>query len=113
MLEKRGKVKLEEKLATTSRLSQEMPSCGSWNGVHLSLLAARFRSLTVKHCEEAARETEADPLPMAALDFAGLIRSENNERIDASIVRDCTPGDSTFFCDSTLQKRTYVETDKF
>jgi len=93
-----------------------MPSCGSWNNVHLSLLAGRFRSLTVKHCEEAARETEADPLPMAALDFAGLIRSENNERVDASIVRNCTPGDSTFFFflfrDSTLQKRTYVEIDK-
>lgn len=50
----------------------------SRNGAHLSLLAARFRSLTVKRREEAARETETDPLPMVALDFAGLTRSEND-----------------------------------
>lgn len=46
----------------------------------LSLPAARFGSLTVKRREEAARETEADPLPMVALDFAGLARSENDGR---------------------------------
>lgn len=61
---------------TTSRLSQEVPSR---NGAHLSLLTARFRSLTVKRREEAARETEIDPLPMVALDFVGLARSEKND----------------------------------
>jgi len=35
-------------------------------------LAVRFRSLTVKRREEAARETEADPLPMVALGFCRL-----------------------------------------
>lgn len=50
-------------------------------------LATRFRSLTVKCREEAFRETETDPLPMAALDFAVLTRSEE-ERAGASITRE-------------------------
>lgn len=70
-------MKEREPTTITSRLSQEMPSR---NGAHLSLLAVRFRSLTVKRREEAARETETDPLPMVALDFAGLAHSENGQR---------------------------------
>lgn len=61
----------------------------SRNGAHLSLLAARFRSLTVKCRKEAARETEADPLPMTALDFAGLVRT-TKRTVDASH-KNCTP----------------------
>lgn len=59
----------EKRERVDRNFSQEVPSR---NGAHLSLPAARFRSLTVKRREEAARETEADPLPMVALDFAGL-----------------------------------------
>lgn len=69
----------------------------SRNAAHLLLLAARFRSLTVKR-EEAARETEADPLPMAALDFAGLACSENETREPVhSSYENCTP-DGFIFC---------------
>lgn len=71
--------------------------------MHLSLLAARFRSLTVKRREEAARETETDPLPMVALDFAGLARSENDERTGCTLQENwmlshgnCVPGGTVF-----------------
>lgn len=66
----------------------------SRNGAHLSLLAARFRSLTVKRRKEAAHETEADPLPMA-LDFAGLVRT-TKRTVDASR-KNCMPDGIVLF----------------
>lgn len=97
--EKRAKTKNEKSQPQLLDCRKKCPR-GSRNSAHLSLLAIRFRSLTVKRREE----TEADPLPMAALDFAGLARSENNEGTTGRISRELCAGRYCFLYRSTFQK---------